>query len=74
MQVRVKLVGVFKIDRFRQEMCDYPEGITVMEVARQLGLSEKILGIALINGVHSGFDSILQDGDDLTLMPILEGG
>jgi len=74
MQVRVKLVGVFKIDRFRQDVCDYPDGTSVMDVVEQLGLPQQILGIALINGVHADFTAELKDGDDLTLMPILEGG
>ena len=74
MQVDVKLVGAFKVGRFGQQVCDYPAGISVLEIVESLGLPQQILGIALINGVHAGFDQILRDGDALTLMPILDGG
>ncbi|NOY12428.1 MAG: MoaD/ThiS family protein [Deltaproteobacteria bacterium] len=74
MQIRVKLFGVFRIDRFKEENRDYPPGIRVREVVDELSIPGVLLGIILINGVHSNGDAILQDGDSLSLLPLLGGG
>lgn len=74
MHVRIKLYGVFRIDRFKEEVRDYPAGTPVRAVVEELRLPEQLLGIVLINGVHAGLDDALQDGDALSLLPILGGG
>lgn len=74
MQIRIKLYGVFRIDRFKEEVRDYPPGTTVREVVEVLRLPGQLLGIVLINGAHAGVDDLLQEGDALTLLPLLGGG
>ena len=74
MQVKVRLVGAFQLGRFKEQLCRYPIGTSVQDVVDQLELPKQILGIVLINGIHAGFETILQEGDSLTVMPILEGG
>ena len=74
MQVRVKLFGIFRIDRFKEEDRNYPPGIRVREIVAELSLPETLLGIILINGVHSNDEATLQDGDSLSLLPLLGGG
>ncbi|TNF50567.1 MAG: MoaD/ThiS family protein [Deltaproteobacteria bacterium] len=74
MKITVKLVGVFCIGRFKKEIQEYPSGIHVVEVIDALQLPKDILGIILINGVHAGEEDILKDGDDLSLLPMLDGG
>lgn len=74
MKVNIKLVGAFRIDRFKEEFREYRAGASVREVIDSLQLPEQILGIVLINGVHAEFESTLQDGDSLTILPILDGG
>jgi len=73
-EIRIKLYGVFRLERFREEIRSYPPGITARDVVVQLRISEQLLGIVLINGVHAGLDDSLQDGDVLSLLPILGGG
>jgi len=73
-KIRIKLYGVFRIDRFKEEIRDYPPGTTVRGVAEALRLPGQLLGTVLINGVHAGLDDLLQDGDALSLLPILGGG
>lgn len=72
--VTVKLHGVFRIDRFKEERAEYPPGTTVQDIVQQLRLPDHILGIVLVNDVHGDIDTQLNDGDTLTLLPILDGG
>lgn len=74
MEIRVRLYGVFRIDRFKDEVRDYPPGTTVREVVEDLRIPDRLLGIVLINGVHAGVDDLLTEGDVLTLLPLLGGG
>ena len=74
MLIRVKLVGAFQVGRFKEEERDVPEGSSVQDVIELLELPLQILGFALINGVHAGFDKQLTEGDKLTILPLLEGG
>lgn len=74
MTVTVRLVGVFRINRFKEQQLSLSEGCTVATVIDQLELSRRLLGIILINGRHGGEEDCLHDGDSLSLMPLLEGG
>jgi molybdopterin converting factor small subunit len=74
MQVTVKLHGVFRIDRFKEETADYPSGTKVQDVVDRFMIPESLLGIVLINEAHGSVDDILSEGDTLSLLPILEGG
>ena len=74
MRVIVKLVGAFRLGRFKEEVRDYRSGATIRDVVDSLQLPEHILGIVLINGVHAEFEDTLHDGDSLTILPILDGG
>lgn len=74
MFVTVKLYGVFRIGRFKEERAEYPVGATVMDIVKQLKLPDHILGIVLVNDVHGTINDQLRDGDTLALLPILDGG
>lgn len=74
MDIRVKLVGAFQIDRFAEESRCYPPGTTIQDVVDDLDLQPGILGIFLVNGKHASAESRLTDQDSLTILPILEGG
>jgi len=74
MKVKVRLFGVFRIGRFKEELRDLPAGATARAVVAQLRVPIPLLGTALINGVHADLDEPLTDGDELTILPILEGG
>lgn len=74
MLVTVKLHGVFRINRFKEQTADYPQDTKVGDIVRQLCLPDHILGIILVNDVHSTLDASLRDGDILSLLPILDGG
>jgi len=72
--IRVKLYGVFRIGRFKEESREYPPGTIPRDLVEQLRIPGSLLGIVLINGVHAGLDDVLQDGDAVALLPVLGGG
>lgn len=74
MKINVRLVGAFRIGRFKEQERDCRVGASVQEVVDGLQLPEQILGIVLINGVHAEFEDTLQTGDVLTVLPVLDGG
>jgi molybdopterin synthase sulfur carrier subunit len=74
MRITVKLVGLFRIDRFKEELKEYPSDVRVVEVIDNLQLPKDVLGIILVNGVHAGEQDILKEGDTLSILPLLDGG
>ncbi len=74
MTLTIKLYGVFRIGRFKEEQLEFAAGVSVDEVVAQLRLNRQLLGIILINDKHADLDTVLVDGDILALLPILEGG
>ena len=74
MTIKVRLFGIFRIGRFKEELREHPDGATPRAVAEALGLPVHLLGTALIGGVHAGLDDRLRDGDELTLLPKMGGG
>jgi molybdopterin converting factor small subunit len=73
-EVRIKLFGVFRIDRFKDEVRNYPAGVSAREIVEDLRLPDHLLGIVVINDVHAGSEDVLHDGDTLSLFPLLDGG
>lgn len=74
MQIKVKLIGAFRVDRFKEQDSDYPTGTTAENIIERLHIPRRALGTVLINGVHSRIDDIVNDGDTIALLPILGGG
>lgn len=74
MNINVSLHGVFRIDRFKEQTCEYPNSSNVQSVIDDLNIPASLLGIILINGIHAQAETILADGDTLTLLPLLDGG
>ena len=74
MKITVKLYAVLRIGRFREKELDYPFGSNVGDVVNGLHLPSEHIDILLVNGRHVGRDFLLQDGDVLSLLPMVEGG
>jgi len=74
MQITVRLIGAFRIDRFKEEMIDCSIATSVDEIVQQLQIPRRALGTVLINGVHARIETPLNEGDTLALLPILGGG
>jgi molybdopterin converting factor small subunit len=73
-RVTIKLIGVFRINRFKEEVRTYSTGVSVREVVEELQLPGDLLGIVVINSIHASTADVLHDGDTLTLFPLLDGG
>ncbi len=73
MHVTVKLYASFRIGRFASEVREYPDSATIATIAEDLGIPAEYL-ITLRNGCHAPPDEQVQDGDTVSLLPMLEGG
>ncbi len=74
MQIKVKLIGAFRVDRFKEQDLVYPCETTAEKIIDHLDIPRRALGTVLINGVHSRVDDPVRDGDTIALLPILGGG
>ena len=74
MNVTVKLFATFRTGRFNLENREYQSGTTVKSVIEELDLPEDDIGATLINGRHVEEDYQLQDGDTLSIFPLVGGG
>ena len=74
MKVTVKLYAVLQVGRYREKELDYPVGSNVGAVINSLDLPSEHVDILLVNGRHVDSEYLLQDGDVLSLLPMVEGG
>jgi len=74
MNVTIKLIGAFRIGRFREEVREYPLATSVRELVDELRIPDQLLGIVLINDIHAGVEDLLNDNDTVCLLPFIDGG
>ena len=51
-----------------------PDGATVLEVMRQLGVPDDVPCIPVVDGKRATAETVLRDGETLSLFPPLTGG
>ena len=74
MKVTVKLYAVLQVGRYREKELDFPVDTKVGAVVNSLELPSEHVDILLVNGRHVDREFLLQDGDVLSLLPMVEGG
>ena len=74
MQVTVKLFASFRLKWFKEAARECPQGAEVLDIVKIIGISANELGIVLVNGRHASLNTVLQDGDVVSLMPLIGGG
>ena len=74
MQVTVKLFANFRIDRFKEEIREYSQPVTVRDIVSELDIPESEVGIIFINGRGADLDQVLAEDDTLSLFPLVGGG
>ena len=74
MKIKVKLFATFREGRFALETLEFPDGATVLDVAKKLHIKPDEISIAMINGVSSELHDILKEEDTLVLFPPVGGG
>ena len=75
-RIRVRVRYLFALrdrDRDRNAVVELVAGATVFDALRRLGLSG-IEILAAVNGEATGDSVVLRDGDELTLIPAIQGG
>ena len=74
MRFTVKLFAYFRDNRFRVEVREYPEGTTVEDVIRSLGIDLEEVGVTMINSRHCTLDQVPAENDQLAIFPAIGGG
>jgi sulfur carrier protein ThiS len=74
MIVTIKLFATFRIGRFGEEKREYSPATTVGDILKELNLPIDEIGATLINHKHVEEDQSLQDGDVLSIFPLVGGG
>ena len=74
MRFTVKLFAYFRDNRFRAEVREYPEGTTVEQVIRSLGIDLQEVGVTMINSRHCTLDQVPAENDQLAIFPAIGGG
>ena len=74
MRFTVKLFAYFRDNRFREEVREYPEGTTVEQVIRSLGIDLEEVGVTMINSRHCTLDQVPAENDQLAIFPAIGGG
>lgn len=54
--------------------CAVPDGATIADLARGLGVGGYHLGLALVNDEPAGAARVLQEGDRVRFVPLVGGG
>jgi molybdopterin converting factor small subunit len=73
-RITIRLIGAFRINRFKEREASYPCGIRVEAIVDELQIPRRALGTVLINGLHARTTDQPKEGDIVALLPILGGG
>lgn len=74
MQITVKLFATFRVGRFSAVKREYPSGTVIADILKELHIPEKEIGMIMLNGRHAEPDRELNDGDNLSIFPLVGGG
>ena len=74
MQINLKLFAMFRVGRFAATTRQYPPGTRIAEVIRELQIPEAQIGMIMLNNRHAEPGQQLNDGDTLSLFPLVGGG
>ena len=72
--ITIKLFGPLRSGRFQEEQRVYPLGTTCHEVMQDLAIGQDDPGLLLINGRPAKPERAVQDGDILSVLPLVGGG
>lgn len=75
MNVTVRLYATLRdVTRTPLVELDVPEGTTIAELARRLGIPQGAVRIAFVRGVSQDESYVLRAGDDVGMFPAIAGG
>jgi molybdopterin synthase sulfur carrier subunit len=70
----VKLFASLRHGRFNEQQLAYVYGIAISSILEDLNIDSNEVGILLVNGCHVKSDYKLQEGDTLSIFPLIGGG
>lgn len=73
-RITIKLFATLRKYRFDVAEGEFPDGVTVSDVLLRYSVPEKEVTLIFINGRHGDYDTVLFDGDTLSLFPPVGGG
>ncbi|OEF96104.1 MoaD/ThiS family protein [Desulfuribacillus alkaliarsenatis] len=74
MKVTIKLFATLRNQRFKVDIQEFAEAVTVLNIVEKLGIDREELAIVLVNGQDVALEHMLSDGDVLALFPPVGGG
>ncbi|NQT86834.1 MoaD/ThiS family protein [bacterium] len=74
MTIEVRLFAGLDKGRFKRSALDVPDGATLADLLRQLGIPEEKAKVRLVNGKHSEPEHTLHPDDTVALFPLVAGG
>jgi sulfur-carrier protein len=74
MNVEIRLFASFRQDRFSRKQFEFPEETMVVDVLRRLDIAPEEVAILLVNGQEAAAGRLLQNGDFVSLFPLVAGG
>jgi len=75
LRIRVKLLGIFRDRTPPGNVLDLPEGATLGQALEALNISPNHVHLTMVNEEHQRDPSrVLQEGDELMVMPPVAGG
>lgn len=74
MNVKIRLFASLRQFGPEEQVAAFPEGATVDDVVRSLGIPGTIRLLRIVNGEHRPASHVLREGDELALFPPIAGG
>ena len=74
MKLSVKLFATLREGRGKQLDVEIDNGLSVLKAMETLGIKKNDVSIILVNGINTSVDTLLFDGDILSLFPPVGGG
>jgi sulfur carrier protein ThiS len=74
MIITVKLFASYRVGRFKERGMEFPAGTPAQQIIETLAIPHSASSIVLVNGNRVALNHPLQDGDTLTLLPLIAGG
>lgn len=74
MRIKLELFGLHRIDRFKEDIREYPDTYRAKDIIEDLGLPRQHVGAVAVNGIHAPLEHKLHDGDCLMILPLMGGG
>ena len=74
MRLNVKLFASLRDGRFDERDLEFAEGSRVRDVVKTSGIPEGEVAVIFINARHAELETVLRDGDRLSIFPPVGGG